>query len=300
MPIHRTLHLLARLSPETQVGVAAFVERLALLKNWDQFLDARGLSTNTRRQYRYWMLRFVADTCLPPDLASEDDVAAYLSEFPAKGQARGQIIRALQSFYTYAQDCGQVGHNPVKRIQAKHKKYGPAPFLKEDELIRLLIAATLREERRAWAILFLYSTGARLQSACHVTEEDCRAGWVRFRVTKGDNPYSVPISSLCQASIDGLKESPRPPRSGPNKRGTLIGVGPTSLWAWVARAAQDSGVYAHPHLLRHTFATHVVERSPATDIRVVAELLGHADLGSVHRYVGVRDERKKAAVEVLG
>ncbi len=298
--LEQTAHLISRLSPETQVAVLGLVDRISLLKNWDDFMDARGLSVATRRGYRYWVLRFVADTLLPLEVTTEDDVVDYLASLPRKGEARGQVLRALRSFYSWALEREQVLVNPVKRLKVPRHKYGPAPFLTEEELTQILVAAAWREERRAWAILLAYATGARVGSLCAVRADDVHAGWLKFTSAKGNRPYSVPLSKLGLAAIKGLMTCPRPPRAGPNKRGTLLGIGPTQFHSWVQEAGEDAGVKAWPHLLRHSFATHILERSPMTDVRVLQEALNHADLSQIARYTGVRNDRLKAAFEALG
>jgi integrase/recombinase XerD len=264
------------------------------LRRFDGYLSVIGRSDKTRAKYRYYLLRFMADTMTDLGDATEDSIVDYVAGMPRNGSGRADTLRALRSFYTWAEDRG-LSSNPAKRLKVPRKRYGPAPALDPDELTRLVIAAAWRDPRRAWAILFVYGTGCRLGSACEVRPEDVRGSTVHFRVTKGDRPYSVPLGHVAKVAAQELASNAYVVRT--LKTDTLLGCVPGTFWMWVNRAAKDAGLRAWPHLLRHTTATRMVEEGVAFD--VVAGLLGHADLSMLPRYVHTSDERKRAAVEAL-
>ena len=257
------------------------------VRRWQDYLVATGASESTRRQYRYHLIHFLADTLTDLGSITEDDVVSYLAQLPAKGHMRGQMLRALKSYYAWAEGR-ELALNPTRRLRIRPPKYGPAPSLSEEELRRLLEAARRRDPRRAWAIQFAYATGARLGSLCAVKPEDVRDGHVVFRVAKGERPYAVPLGALGREAADALLAYGSP---------TLIGVGPGAFWHWVHQASVESGVRAWPHLLRHTFATRLLQSG--VDVRTVQELLNHSDLSQIPRYTAVTDERKRAAVGLL-
>jgi site-specific recombinase XerD len=234
------------------------------------------------------MVNFMADSLLDLHSVTEDDVVAYLADLPAKGALRGMVLRALRSYYGFAEDR-EWCVSPVGRLRPKREKYGPAPSLSDDELTRLVIAAAARSERRAWILLLLYATGARADSLCQVRREDVQGGAIHFRVAKGDRPYSVPLGHVGREATAALLEDPRP-------GGFLIGIQYGRLYEIVRQAGRDSGVHVWPHLLRHTFSTKVAR---ATDPRTWQELMNHADLSQFRRYVATDEERTRAAVEAL-
>lgn len=260
------------------------------LTRWEAFASVNGLAESTIANYGYWLLRVMWATKCDLDALSEDEVVAYLATLPPKGHSRGAALRALHSYFRWAE--AETGRSPVRRLRIRRQKYGPAASLTPEELHRLVEAAKAREPRRGWTILFDYSTGLRLASLCAVTVEDVHTDYVEVRKAKGDRPYVVPLGPTGRQAADELIAWP-----GIRARPTLVGVGPGQVWNWVNQAAKDTGLRAHPHLLRHTFATQVYEATK--DPEVVARLLNHADLSQVHRYIAPSDERKRKAVELL-
>jgi integrase/recombinase XerD len=137
--------------------------------------------------------------------------------------------------------------------------------------------------------LLLYATGARISSLCAATPADVRQDTLFLRQTKGDRPYAVPLGHVGREAAAALVGF---------GRATLAGVGPGRVWQWFDQASADTGIKVHPHLLRHTFASHLLQRG--VDVRTVQELGGWADLSQIPRYTQVTDPRKREAVEVLG
>ncbi|HXF72086.1 MAG TPA: tyrosine-type recombinase/integrase [Actinomycetota bacterium] len=271
-----------------------------LLRDWDRFLDASGRATErTRALYRYALLRFVADTLLDLREVREQSVVDYLIGLPAQGHMRGDVLRALKSFYRWAEEREILLPNPVKHLRIPRPKLTRAPILEDEHLVRLLIALAWRDPRRAWGVLFIYGTGARITQACAVREEDVREGRVFFRVTKGDRPYDIPLEGIAAVAFEELRRAPRP-HNNPSSRwhGCLLGVGPPAVRAWLRAACHDAELSrVWPHLLRHTFATraYALTKSPV----LVAQLLNHADLSQIPRYVGVAEEEKRAVLRSL-
>jgi integrase len=259
------------------------------LKAWTQFLEVTGLSSTTIRSYRRLVVNFLADRPelldATPGAVTENDVVSYVAELPRNGAMRGMVLRALRSFYAFAED--DVPVNPTKRLKPKNPRYAEAPDLTDDELARAFVALASREPRRAWACLFIFGTGARIASACAVEQRDLAGGRVRFRVTKGDRPYTLPLGPIAQDAVDELV------RGG---RRTLIGVSPTRVRQWLEQASWDTGLHLHPHLLRHAFASRIAR---ATDPGTVREMMNWADLSQYPRYVHSNEERKRAAVAAI-
>lgn len=247
-------------------------------------MQVQGLSPQTIRQYRRSVVNFLADTLLELEDVTERDVLDYVAGLPARGSSKAQTLKALRSLYSALARWGTVGANPVAALVPKRPKYGPAPTLDEEELRRLIIAAAWRDPRRAWTILLLWATGLRLGSLCALEPRDLRGEVLVVRVAKGDRPYAIALGPV------GLEAARELTAYGHD---TIVGAGDGRVWEWIHQAGEDAGVRAHPHLLRHTWATRHVELG--THPRVLMELGNWADLSQLPRYAHVRDEQKRAA-----
>lgn len=261
------------------------------VRRWSAFLSVQGLSQTTIRGYRRTLIRFVADTLLDLDGVTEDDVITYIAAMPRNGSARGDALRALRSYYGWAEQRDQFVVSPVRRLKPKNPKYGDAPTLERDDLVRVLFALAWREPRRAWTALLLYSTGARIASACALRPEDVYAGRIHLTYqVKGDRPYSLPLARTSAAAVEGLRAAMR---TGQER---LIGVSPTRVRQWLDRAELDTGLALWPHLFRHAFGTTL---APLTDPRTWMEAMNHQDLSQYRRYAHASDERLRAAIDGL-
>lgn len=270
---------------------------LELLRQWTDYLEVQELAPRTIHQYRMAVLTFLSQVLLDLTEVTERDVIAHLRTLTSKAGTKATRLRGLQAFYRWAHGRGFVVEDPTAGIHQRHRPHGPAPYITEEDLIRLFLAAWAhrpQDPRRAPALMFLYGTGARIESACAVTAEDVRAGEVYFRVAKGDRPYRQPLGPTARWAVEELlrlKEYRNP--QAKERRDTLVGVGSGRLWQWVNDASRESGVKAHPHLLRHTFGTNLAE---STDPAVWADLMNHSDLSQYRRYRGVRESSKREAL----
>ena len=267
---------------------------LTSMRQWDQFLEVKGFSERTRDSYRYSLLKFLSDVLLPPEQVNEDHVVAYLATIGGNGSHRNVMLRGLKSYFGWAAGRGHLNADPCQNLSVKRVKYGPARFLSEVDLDTLVEAAEKRGHQRALAMRLCYYSGARVESLCMVKPEDLdmNAGMLYLHRTKGNRPYAVPLGQSARPVAAELLSLYDPER-GPY----LLGVKSRTFWLWVHQASEDSGVKASPHTLRHSFATHLVQKG--ADIRSVQELLNHADLSITQRYASTTDEAKQAAVDLL-
>lgn len=258
---------------------------------WRDFLEASEMSPVTVSGYRYHLLRFFADTLVPPEAVTEDDVARYLSSIRQEGKGVQQTLRALKSFYGWATRRGVYPVDPASAFRFKEPKRPPPIALSPNEIQQVLAAAKGRHPKRAWTIVLGLETGARIGSLAGVTPDDAgrQAGeLIHFRIAKGNRPYAVPLSPAGARAVRELL---------PYSNGTLVGVKKGSIWAWYHEAAVAVGLpprKLRAHIMRDTFATALLMRG--VDVRTVQELLNHADLSQIHRYVAVTDARRREAV----
>lgn len=147
----------------------------------------------------------------------------------------------------------------------------------------------------------LYASGLRISELSHARLENLSSDEGVLRVTgKGNKTRLVPVGrKACEALADYL-ENQRPklvkPRSGSeiflSTRGTRLTT--VRIWQIVKHHAQHSGLdrNVYPHLLRHSFATHLL--SNGADLRIIQEMLGHADISTTQVYTHVDQQRLKA------
>lgn len=258
------------------------------LRRWQDTLSVNGLAERTRASYRYYLLRFLSDVMKAPEDVTEEDVVSYLAQLPGNGHARSMFLRAVKSYYGWAVMRKICPENPVAHLRIPRPKYGPAPSLTKEQVRDLIEAGHAVEARRGYAFSLCYHTGARIGSLCALTPRDVANGFVHFRVVKGDWPYTVPLNEQARVAAAGLAAY---------GYDTLIGVGPARFRQWLTEAGRKIGVRVWPHLLRHSFATHLTEAGAPPD--VLRELLGHRDYSQLARYVHTSDKRKRSAVNLL-
>jgi integrase/recombinase XerD len=155
--------------------------------------------------------------------------------------------------------------------------------------------ASLRD--RAVLELF-YSSGLRVSELARLTLQqlDTRAGFARV-FGKGSKERVVPIGARARDALDAWIASGRPHYVRPRTRSEVFlsrlgaGLSRVSLWSIVKRHARRAGIAkaVKPHLLRHTFATHLL--SGGADLRAIQEMLGHASIATTQIYTAVEGRR---------
>jgi integrase/recombinase XerC len=215
----------------------------------------------------------------------------------AKKSSVGRKLAAIRSFFRYLVRHGVIAKNPAELI-ATPKKENRLPFHLDIDQVTTLVEAPQNDEKNALrdrAILeMLYSSGLRVSelTGLAIGDLDLPGGMVRV-LGKGGKERIVPVGSRALAAV----------REYLLGRGELAGSGPLFLNTRGQRINRRSVariVDAHvlriaafkrisPHILRHTFATHMLEGG--ADLRAIQELLGHASLSTTQKYTHVGIDR---------
>lgn len=230
----------------------------------------------------------------PLDALTADDIRQAIMRLRAGNLAPRSVARHLSSwrgFYAWA--CRRLGFavNPCVGLRPPKAGKRLPEALSPDACARLLDHApdsTLETRDRALFEL-MYSSGLRLAEACGLDLADLDLAAGEARVTgKGSKTRIVPVGAQALAALGvwlpvrQLLAKPGEAALFINQRGTRItprGV-QLRLERWAMRAGLPQHV--HPHLLRHAFATHVLQSSG--DLRAVQELLGHASIATTQVY----------------
>ena len=283
----------------------------------------RGVSANTLAAYRrdlrgysrFLRARGVDD----PAAAGDDAVAAYVDHLgdarDEDGRARfapASIARALvavRSFHAFCVDEGHAGADPSGDVAAPRVPQGIPKALTEAEVEALLAAVTGDDAaaRRDRAILeTLYGTGLRISElvGLDLGALDLEDGFLRA-FGKGARERIVPVGRTAAEAIAAWLPA-RAEVVQANRRGHVEAVFVNAAggrltrqgcWKIVRRHGLRAGLGGRlsPHVLRHSCATHMVDRG--ADLRVVQELLGHASVSTTQVYTKVTSARLRAVYE---
>jgi integrase/recombinase XerD len=298
-----------------------------LLVEHDSWLAVeRGLAANSLAAYRRDLRRYAAFLRErgehDPTAVREETVLAYVEDLKSAvdddGRARyapSSIARALvavRSFHRFCLEEGFLAVDPSEEVGAPRVPLGIPKALTEGEVEALLAAVvgdTARSLRDRAIVETLYATGVRISELVGLDRRDLDLddGLVRV-LGKGSKERIVPVGRSAREALtaylaDGRPQLARPdrsPRGGGeavilNARGGRLSR--QSCWKIVRTAGERAGVGGRlsPHVLRHSCATHMLERG--ADIRVVQELLGHASLSTTQVDTKVSPERLRAVYE---
>lgn len=222
------------------------------------------------------------------------DIRAFAANLHREGLAPTSIAQSLsatRSFFHYLAREGEVDQNPADGVSAPKRPRRLPATLDADQMARLLEIhgddpVTLRD--RAMLEL-LYSSGLRLAELVALDLHDIDLADATVRVTgKGAKTRVLPVGRKARAAVQDWLHK-RAQLADPDTQALFVGargkrISPRSIEQrvdyWARR--QGLGVHVHPHMLRHSFASHLLESSG--ELRAVQELLGHADVSTTQIY----------------
>jgi integrase/recombinase XerC len=250
---------------------------------------------------------YCANHEIDPGAANQHEVRGFIADLSAEGTAAVSVNRALSSirgYYRWLIRFNRRADNPCDALRnLKSPKTLPS-FLWEREMASFAelpeSAGILWPERDKALILTMYSAGLRISELVSLSLDKIDPNLDGARVTgKGDKERYVFFSGEAREALAiylgerklKIKAEHPTEKLFINRKGGPISV-PGVRWI-IAKYAERSGLgkNIHPHSLRHSFATHLV--NSGCDVRVVQELLGHASLSTTQRYTHVDIERLK-------
>ena len=268
------------------------------------FLDfcriEKGLAWNTIEAYRQDLDRFAEHASTEQDGPEVEQVRHYIDSLYRAGLSSRSIARhltTLRGFHSYLLEEGTLQKDPTSLLAAPRQWQSLPKFLNTDQVTKLLAApdpgrpAGLRD---CAMLEFLYATGLRVSELCgvRVTDVELNQGCVRV-MGKGNKQRLVPIGAAAIAAVESYLHSGRPAllkrRSSPYLFITARGGAMTrqGFWKLLRGYGRKAGIFHDltPHVLRHTFATHLLEGG--ADLRSVQTMLGHADISTTQVYTHV-------------
>lgn len=268
----------------------------------------RGLSRNTCLAYAGDVEAFLA-YCerrkTDPALAVPHFIEEYLwSLKKERGLGPASIFRkteAIRALYRYLRLEGKAQKDPTSNFRSPRLPRKIPRFLNKRDMDKLLACPagdTFAHVRAAAAVELLYASGIRVSELLGLRLESVnfQQGWLRV-FGKGAKERVVPVGTKAADAIATYLASGRPhfvkPRTGSqlflSERGAALSR--MMLWLIVQKYAKRAGITkkVKPHLLRHSFATHLLEGG--ADLRAIQEMLGHAHIGTTQIYTTVESQR---------
>jgi site-specific recombinase XerD len=242
----------------------------------------------------------------PVAKASLEELERYTASMRADGLAATTIARrtaAARSFFRHQQLLGARGDNPAAALKLPRRAKPLPKTLSPGEAERLIDAARGTQPRnlRDQALVeLMYGAGLRVSEAVGLEKSGVDLTDRFVRVTgKGGKERVVPIGRHAADAVRRYLSRGRPyldRRHRPElflnaKGGALTRAGAFLILRRLAEVAGLDPTRVHPHILRHSFATHLLEGG--ADLRSVQEMLGHADLSTTELYTHVSDTRRR-------
>ena len=270
----------------------------------------RGASVYTLRNYTSDIREFLgflrSEEITSLDMVDQPLLRRYLAWLLEQGKARSSIARkmsALRSFYRYLTVENLISSNPLDTSSAVKQEKRLPGFLSLEDITRMLAApnAVTPQGLRDRAILeMLYACGLRVSEIVKLDLEQVDLEERQIRVWgKGNKqrvvimgvPAATALSAYLKKGRPKLLKKRRSPALFVNRYGGRLVQRRIQyiVKAYAIKAGLDSSI--HPHLLRHTFATHLLDGG--ADLRVVQELLGHASLSSTQIYTHVSQSQAR-------
>ena len=269
-------------------------------------LGAARLAPRTVEAYRRDLAHLTDWLDRSPADASADDLAAYVAQLRADGLAATTVARrlaAVRSFFRHQVLLGARTDNPAASVELPKRRRTLPRTLSPAEVERLLDAAIgttpLDLRNRALGEL-LYGGGLRVSEAVALDRQsvDLENRLVRC-LGKGSKERVVPIGREAAEALRRYLSRGRPYLDRRHRQELFLNArgGPLTragVFLVLRKLAAKAGLEPeriHPHLLRHSFATHLLEGG--ADLRAVQEMLGHADLATTELYTHVSDRRRR-------
>lgn len=270
------------------------------LNNYIGYLrDIKKFSGHTLKAYAIDIRQFSAYFSEQQLPVSKNNIRDFIAHLYLKSKNKATVARkiyAIKSYYAYLVKTGIQAHNPFDGIGTPKLEKKIPQILTQNEMQEFLDA--LPEEnflqlRNKALFEFLYATGLRISELTGLQAADIHFAERLVRVMgKGKKERIVPFHEQAAAVMTRYLQRRRAEFRGQcdwvfvNSRG-----GPLSqrsverILQQVYQSLMHSGKHVHPHLLRHSFATHLLQRG--ANLRVIQELLGHANLATTEKYTSL-------------
>lgn len=306
------------------VGSRTYREVAPPNRHLESFLEMmaaeRGAARNTLAAYRRDLIDlsgFLKRRGRPLEAADTENLRAYLAAIRAAGHkatTQARRLSAIRQFYAFLLAEAARSDDPSHLIDAPKIGQSLPKYLSEDEVDRLIAAARAEEGPDGLLTValveLLYATGLRVSELVGLKLTNiARNGQTLTVMGKGAKERMVPLSDPARDAIaawlaarDGAHEKGQEKKAkspflfpGGGREGHLPRAAFNDILKHLARVAEIEETRVSPHVLRHSFASHMLAHG--ADLRSLQQMLGHADISTTQIYTHVLDERLRRLVE---
>jgi integrase/recombinase XerD len=291
-----------------------YAGRVTASDGWvDLYLDhlrvERGLSRRTLEAYSGDLGRVLALLEADGrDLASADTaaIAAVLVRLSRSGlgaRSQARLLSSLRGLFRYLKEEGLTAGNPTQLVLSPRLTRRLPSLLTRDEVLRLLHAPdvkTARGVRDAAMLQVMYAAGLRVSElvGLEIGDLELRAGYLTV-VGKGSKRRLVPLGRPACAALERYLAEARSAWARPAERCVFLtarrrAMTRQAFWKLIKQYAAAAGIRKRmtPHMLRHSFATHLLQGG--ADLRALQTMLGHADISTTQIYTHVTGDHLRA------
>ena len=263
----------------------------------------KGLSPHTLAAYGRDLSAFAKYSGKKVEEVVGDQIIAYFQTLKNKGIASSSLCRALVAikvFFRFLKREKIISQNPTAFLESPKMWQLIPEVLTIEEVGRFLQAPDIETPigaRDKAIFLVMYASGLRASELCGLNTGDVSDDQVRVR-GKGNKERVIPIAATAVAAVDHYLTHFRMEGDGPlflSSQGRRMDR--VALWERVKFYAKKAGISKSisPHTLRHSFATHLLENG--ADLRVIQEMLGHANIATTDRYTHISRKHLHEAFE---
>lgn len=265
----------------------------------------KGLSKNTQEAYGRDLQRLIAyleaHNSTTWQAITEEDIIHHLSVLKDQGLASSSICRALVAikvFFRFLKREGYIAKDPLALIETPKLWQLIPEVLTPQEVESLLLAPDINEPTgaRDRAILeVLYATGIRVSELCRLDIHDVADDHLRA-FGKGSKERLIPIGRQAIAAVDHYLLHHRDAIATEHAKTLFVTrtgerIDRISVWRMIKKHGENAHITKEisPHTLRHSFATHLLDNG--ADLRIIQEMLGHANIATTDRYTHISQKR---------
>ena len=247
------------------------------------------------------------------ELCESSKIEDFIRRCRDNGESRRTILRrvsGIRTFFDYLQQTGRIAQSPVAGIRLSSPPKSLPKVIPEEQMKKLLEMGKhggKYQRRTGMLIELMYATGARISEAVSLRLEnlllDTDTPAILIREGKGGKPRISPLTKQTAENLSEYLDEVRPlilegvpsPWVFPTRTGKPVAR--QTAWADIKQLGKLAGLAEklHPHVLRHTCATHLLENG--CDLRTVQLLLNHSDISSTEIYTHVLEERKRSVFQ---
>ena len=269
----------------------------------------KGLTANSILAYRQDLRRF-SEFCTEKDPESVTTLHAYVDSLRTAGLSSRSIARhitTLRNFYAFLLQEQRVASDPTQSLVLPRQWKNLPKYLTLEQVDALLEApdpAKPNGLRDRAMLQLLYATGLRVSELCAVESSgiNLELGVVRV-IGKGRKERLVPLGRAAAQAIATYVQSGRKAPAQASRYLFLTNRGSAmtrqAFWKLLKAHGKTAGIWQNltPHVLRHSFATHLLERG--ADLRSLQTMLGHADISTTEIYTHVLKARLRSTVDTF-